>query len=170
MSCIISEEELESRLNSPNNLANKLKVTTIERKTRGPEVPQVVRNVVGIISQDESARSVGAAFGIGKSAVNDYSNGQVGQESNPELKTIIQQKREDAEDVAISNLMACLQLIPSKLEGAKKVTDLSKVAKDMSSIAQNLRPKEEKEKEGGIHFHIHAPRQKSLDDYEVIDA
>lgn len=173
----LTDEEIESKLNSPDNLVNRLTLHTIQRgRPEGASnIPMEIRKVVTVLTNEgESSSSVAKAFNIGESVVQRASQGYVTErQENNELKDVIDRiksKKRDAESQAIDKVLETLNILtPEKLSSVSKVKDISSIAKDMAVIANQLSDKGSNDGEVGVHLHLYAPKSKSLDDYDIID-
>lgn len=181
----INSKELSERLNSPDNLRNKLSTLVIDKLPqvgKREEIPIEIKKVVALLSSDEekeeSNTSIGKAFDLGKNSVSAYSRGRTDYSiasEKPELKKLVDEnkgKRDSAEGKAIDTLLNVLDLIPQKLsERTPSIKTLSTLAKDMAIVSDKVssRSRDQQEAERQVHLHIFVPQQKTVEDYEFID-
>lgn len=127
---IITEEEANLRLESSDNLCNKL-IEIRKLHTHVTHTP-IEKAIAGIAHLNgEPCRDVEEWSGIGKTTVNDVKNGDL-------LKHTVQ----TAHERALDTMLASMDLIKPKLENVKKATDLSKIAADMARVVEKTSPKE----------------------------
>jgi hypothetical protein len=180
----ISKEELDKRLSSPDNLKNKIDTLFIEPLPsigKREELPFELKKVVALLGSDpereESKESIGKAFNITQPSVSHLSRGRTGitrDYEHPVLKSLIdknQSKRESAETKAIDVLLGTLDIIPTKLSDKTPVKTLSNLAKSMSEVADRMSSRKSGQEGIGqqVHLHIFVPKQKDVDEYDVID-
>jgi hypothetical protein len=93
-----------------------------------------------------------------------------GRAPKQELLDSIYSHAQKASDKAFNRLYAALDLLDdSKLKAVTKATDLSRIASDMSRIVNSVTPKDANVPEGGVHFHIYAPEQNEITDYDMVE-
>lgn len=179
----ISDKELKDRLNSPDNLKNKIDTLFIEPiKTVGKRegLPFEIKKVVTLLASDhdrkETQREIGKAFNITHQSVSNFSMGRTDNSvayEHPELKALVDKneaRRETAETKAIDTLLTTLDLIPNKLSESTSIKTLSGLAKSMSEVADKMsNRKSQQELQQQVHLHIFVPKQKDVSDYDVID-
>lgn len=180
----LSDEELAARLNSPDNLKNKLSLILEPLAgvgSRGKEVPTEIKKVVTLLASDhereERQEDIAKAFNIPQSSVSKFSmalHNFGSKEINPELKRLVdknQAKRETAETKAIDTLLTTLDIIPNKLSENTSIKTLSVLAKSMSEVADRMAGRNNPQANTGqqVHLHIFVPKQKDVSDYDVID-
>lgn len=175
-----SEEDIEERVNSEDNLVNKVIVHKIEhgRKVNQPTLPLPLRKVITVLAnQGESQRNLSETFGRSTKSVSLYERGEINPGiEHPELAEVrdevvdgIKDERTRAEKKAVDILLASMNILPSKL-GDAKAKELSSVAKDMSIIANQMADRDRNpDGSRSVHLHLYAPQQKKVTEYEVID-
>lgn len=174
-------QDVEDRIKSPDNLQKRIEHHDLQKLGRptgekGKEIPREIRKVIAIAAQSDSITNVANAFDISQTNTHFISKGRSSHKADPELEEIVKNerarldnKKQDAADEAIHLLTVALGLLPEKLSDRKiKAKEVSSVAKDMAQIHETLRKKTPIE-QSNITFHLHAPEQKSIDDYEIID-
>lgn len=177
----LTDEDIESKLSSPDNLVNRLTVHSLVRGS-GAYVPIEIKKAIAILgTEGESNIDLAEAFNLERSTVNKTTNGYSTGRQIPELKEVIQKtksqlqsNRETAEGLAVSALLDSLQILPeaiSEINGKNKAKKLSSVAKDMAAIANQMADKnaDSNGDSKAVHVHLYAPKQKQVEDYEIID-
>lgn len=174
---MLTDKEIEERLTSPDNLANRLSIH--HKKTRSTNIPQEIRNTAAILYHENNLtqKEISEIFGTSRSNIENYVGGTVGSSTskipNEELKGFIdtaKNKRVQAEGQAIDILMGSLEVLQPLLPEIKKPKQLTQIAKDMAIVAEKLRGSNGGEPQNaGVHLHLHVPKTKTIKDYEVID-
>lgn len=161
-----SSVEVLERLQSPDNI---IYHEHHLGKTKGAkDIPMPIKEVIAVVAQEDKLDDVAQAFGISRREVGYLKAGETSSGPNETLKAAVDAKRLDAADKAIDILLTSLEIIPTKLKGAK-LKELSGVAKDMSVVAEAMRKKGLLEDSQQVSFHLHVPQQKELKDYEIVD-
>lgn len=120
-----------------------------------------------IIAQDVlelGASEAARIHGVPQSSASKYGSGK--DISDEDTRAQILSKKHGIADVAITKLMESLDLFdPSDI---KKPIDRVRAARELATIAQSMSPES---KNGGqeVHLHLHAPRQRKMEDFQVID-
>lgn len=179
---ILKDEDVDERLDSPNNLINKLKVKVLPhggRKEGQLGVPDEVRKLIGGLANasDERQADIAKVFGVSQPTVSAAKRGLVGDrfdeevsESNDEVKKATV---EDAHESALNCLMDSLGSLGGKLKEEKttlKAKELSKIATDMSRVVGTLKPAEKEGNNSHTQVVVFMPVQRKENQYEVIDA
>lgn len=174
------EKELEQLKPRERVEANKneLKIVNIERG-RGDklETPENLRKVIAECAINNEARAANLAkiFNISPASVSAYKNGATSTASynNPNESLV---KHTNSVRTKISTratkriMMALKHITEDKIQDAK-LKDIAALAKDMSSIVKNIDPDNRvNDGRSSITYHIYAPRVKSEEEYEVVDA
>jgi len=178
---IISDEEIERRLNSPENMDYKIIPYSRGRQGGEVSVPPELRKVVAILAHEsnETQKELGDTFGMTGSRVSQLKSGKVtsgtfaSQDENltgvlNEVKARKENKRSEAEEMALNNLIDSLGLLPAKLEKANAKT-LASAAKSMADVADRMSGRKNEEEKNQVHLHLYAPHMKELSDYEVVE-
>lgn len=175
---LLSDDDILERVDSPNNLINRLTVIKMRGTgSRGPATPMEIRKVVAVLANEGNKQAdIADAFDITGSNTSLYANGRIGNSHGPkneELKETIAKvnlKKVAVEDKAIDALLETLEIMKPQLADVTKPKVLSSIAKDMASVAKDMRGgRPEEEKNRNVHLHIYAPKMKELDDYEIIE-
>lgn len=155
----ISEEQAKERLDSPDNLLNRLRVK--ELKTAGrpagkPNFSTMEKVLAGSLAHIVGNKEAADIVGMSPQHVMNIKNGKEGgEEVQEQIKTTIGKAR----DVALEKLVSSLDaLTPSKISSLK-ARDAAAVARDMSTVVDKLTPKEEGNKNNGVIVQIYAPQQ-----------
>lgn len=164
-------EDVQERIESPDNLPARIQHHDIKKgKTPGAkDIPMPIKKVIAITAQSDSLDNTAEAFGISRREVGFLKAGSTSGGPNEELQKVIDNQKQDAADKAIQILTEALGILPDKLNDKKiKAKEVSSVAKDMAQVHETLRKKSPIE-QSNIQFHVWAPKQKVVEDYEVID-
>lgn len=180
----LTDEEIEERIKSPENLANKIIIHKLERgrPVGSEETPKEIKKLVAALTAEgESQVSIREAFDLDKSVVSNIAHGRTSNGNvSPDLqgvqdkvKTKIKERKDFAVANAIDTLLSSIAHLDSKLPSVKKAVELSSIARNMSGIVSSLTEKEKnkdsEDKAAQVHLHIYAPKQKEVEEYEIID-
>jgi hypothetical protein len=185
---IMTDEEVDARLNSENNLVNRLKVIKEIPKpgrTEGAKgIPLEVKKLIGVLANnsDETQQEIADVFGVSNVTVSNSARGlSSGGTKNDALAKTVNEHRpvskiDDAHDKALDALVATLGTLGGRLtktdDGTIKTRDLARIASDMSRVASNLKPAEKQSDPLAVNTQVvvYMPHQKKETDYDVIDA
>lgn len=191
---ILTDEEIDKRLTSPDNLLNQIKkpnpnVEVLPAPTQGKTIgsentPPLVRELIGTLSKttDSTQKEVAEIFEVAPSSVSNWRRGIVGDRFKPELalavqsnsSVIVDERTKKAHELALDSLVDTLTVLRPKLGDGLKPEKLSKIASDMSRVAKNLNDNASKREEdkpiNNIHVILYRPQQKQESDYETIEA
>lgn len=175
----ISDEDIDSRLTSSDNLVKRLE---IHRCGKGhgnkEEVPPEIKSLIADISNEPGVNGTELAktFGVSQGLVSLTKNGMTSQGRHPELfeavqkkKNQVEGKRAEAEELAIDAVVESLGLLTNKIPDIAKPKELASIARDMATVADKIRGRSSGEKDTQVHVHLYAPQMKKVEDYEVID-
>lgn len=175
---ILNDEEVNERLSSDDNLYNQIRVVNIYSglKRSGPPIPQKVKELIADMAQSEPRADVAAVFGVGERTVENYKHGVNGSnriipelvKANEETKIRREDKSEKAHSLAIDALMDTLGALKPQIPAISSPKDLSKIARDMSMVANNLRPKEKDPTTANVQVVLMTVNQKTEADFEAI--
>lgn len=182
---ILSEEDINTRLASEDNIVNLLSpveshIKVIPRNDsgvgdRGPAVPDLIRKLIANVTNqsDETKTEVADVFGVGVPEVSKYSRGLVHNRLDTELKQIADkstgQKTESAHNLALDNLILSLGEVTARMPEASNLKEAAKIAVDMSRVVSQLRPKEEEASKVKTLVVIKMGNQKEESQYQTID-
>lgn len=175
---ILKDEDVEKRLTSPNNLLNLIKNENVEvgtcpkggRKVGDKPIPPLVRQLIS--SLDDSTKNVCDAFEVSQPVVTNARRGMIDDRFDSSLAASNQgeEKTDNAHEMALDLLMVSMgALKPKLLDSDLKAKDLSRIASDMSKIVSSVRGNDDGKK-NSLRVIILAPEQKSLTDFEFIEA
>lgn len=181
----LTDEEIQEKLESPENLKNRLEIHKIERgrKEGSLEIPMEEKKAIATLalSGDLMHKDIAELFDIGKTEVGIYASGRTRYCSdvrpNEELTEHVNKvqgnitnDRQKAEKDAIGLVLESLGIVKDQLvENPKKAKTAVSIAKDLSQIANAVSGKLIPEKERAVHVHLYAPKQAKVEDYEIID-
>jgi hypothetical protein len=175
---LLTDKEIEERLASDANLANRLSVHQIKRD-KHPNTPNEIKKIITILSNEgEQSKELASVFQISKRSVDEYRAGETSKLPNPELKQIkkeildrVSSGRMQAEELAIQTVLTALNILPDKIQDIKKPKQLASIAKDMAILANQMadRDRDVNGDKKTVHLHLYAPQQKKIEDYDIID-
>lgn len=195
----LSDTELLDRIQSPNNITRDIveedsvelddevesnifpepnyKVEAIDR-TKGNDTPLEIRKTIAVLANigSDSQKKIGEAFGLTQASVSHLSSGQTCTAAHsdkhkdifPVVQGLKEDKRTKAEDMALDSLVQALGLVPAGLKSAKSVKTIASVAKTMAEISEKMGGREIGNK--SLHLHLYAPNQRSIEEYDTIEA
>ena len=165
-------EQVEERINSPDNALNKLSVKNPYTnsgskegcKGRGPEKQAEAAALAKVMPSSKVAEITG----YGASYIRDLKRGCVDNTKPPSesLVKATEVKLEKAQDAAVDRLMDALGLLTVDKMDSCDAKDLSGIAANMAKVAATGRAAN-----GGATMNVivYTPNQKKLDDYNVVD-
>ena len=179
---IYTEQEADKILTNPRNLVNqissnngKLEIKEIKHnKGHTRSLADEERVLIGTIARAGLGKNdeIAEEFGVTATTVSDLAHGRVCSPAHPrfvphpELEEKILGKLNQVEEKAIEKLMDSLNIItPEKLNECS-APQASVVASNMSKIVGNCRPQVQDNRKMIV---MYAPRQKSLEDFNVVD-
>lgn len=150
---ILSDDEVEQRLASKDNLVNIVQVLVkrTDLKREGDcSIPSAVKNLIAhiAIEGDENQAEIADQFGISQASVSGIMRGLVGDRKDEELTdTVVQaklsakEKVDQCHEAAIDSLMVALTKTADLLPVDQMLTakGASSIAKDLSAVAANLK-------------------------------
>jgi hypothetical protein len=155
---IVNEDVALERIESPNNLCNKL--FEIRKLHKSTEHEPIIKAIAALDHLNGTpCKEVEAEFGIPKTSVNDIKNGK---HSFDPLK----KHRHDAHEKALETMLESMDLIRPKLSNISKATDLSKIAADMARVVEKTTPKEAAQ--NNLKVVVFAPRMKDENEFEEL--
>jgi predicted transcriptional regulator len=174
---ILTDEEVEARLNSDKNLVVVLEKKNGGRTAGATNIPASVRELIAITANKTNGtqKEIAEEFGVDPSSVSEIKKGLVGGRLDGHLaevgKNAAQQKEDDAHSSALDALLTTISVLQPKLVDPEiKATDLSKIASNMAKVASSLKPKES----GPSTFNntqviLMRPQQKTLNKYDFVE-
>lgn len=184
---ILTDEEVEARLNSPENLINKVQILRIPIGGRGKgdlAIPPMVRGLLGSLSIEskESDTAIANIFGVSQPSVSNSARGLVGDRKDNDLaetidttRQTVKQKSEDAHNLALDSLMAALTAVGPKIVATAEessIKDLTRTAKDISTVITNIQRNKVNDKDGDANktlVILHTTERRPESKYDIID-
>lgn len=161
---IVEESEALARVNSPDNLVNKLyDVRKLHINRTGPKgIPPMITALAvttAAISGDqvESAKT----FGMTQANLSYHKN----ETKNPETAALIKSNIDTVHSKALDGMLACLDTLQPKIEHVKKATDLANIAGNLAKIVERTSPKVDQHSTY-VKVVLHQPTDKLEADYE----
>lgn len=175
---ILSEEQLQQRKDSPENLSNIIHKILGKgqhrNQSRGDSKALDVETqaLIGLTAKMDTVKNTAKAFGVSPASVNAYKSGVTSlnpttrSESKSEsLKELVNSKAAKVSGAAVDILMDALDRVD--LDDTKEAIKLTNVAKNLSDIHEKMRPQEERNT--GVKVTILSPSQRQLTSYDIID-
>lgn len=137
-------------------------------------VPESLRQVIAETAIVGSNKEVAEAFGVSPASVSAYKNGATSTASynqpNDPLKKHVDEVRDRIGTIAKSKLLAALSHITEENLSQAKPRDLAGIAKDMSTVVNNIQPTAPSGSGGfNAQFIFHSYPIREEKDYDVID-
>jgi hypothetical protein len=164
----ITKAQLDSRLKG------NLELHVREGMGRKHTIPHETKALIGTLAKFDSQKNVAKEFETSQPNVSYISRGIDGEKINPELKRDIELSarfmRDKVSERAVDVLMRSIGIVDDKLENVKDAETASSVAKNLATIADKMRPIDSNNNQATrILINIHGTKQKSEDDFEVIE-
>jgi hypothetical protein len=179
-----NEEEVLNRLESPDNLVNRLQVRRLGEKSKGKaciRVPPMMREIIGIAAAIDGPSVAARELGVTQSLASNSAKGLIQNRFDPDLKRAvdsatkereskIEDKKSEAHVKALDSLLSSLDLVQSidvtNLKQAEKVT---RIASNLAGISAKLTKRDQENINANNVLIIRAPRQKEMSEYETVD-
>lgn len=192
---LVNDEKVEERLSNPNNLMNKLREISHDKKNspmslfgigvRSITKPTLVQKEVSEIKEPEKPQEVTISFNPfahkEAAAVVPSKPNTVLPKDNPSINPTTEQLMPEsdaqiklgiAHDQALSLLtdsVAELKLRLAEVKADKLPAVISSASKVVESIRRERIELNKKNNGNEVHFHFYTPEQKKLEEYETID-
>jgi hypothetical protein len=174
---LLSDEIVKEKLDNPLNIAiEPLSETDVEQKIvpiyRGgrPDgqipIPDEMNILTGSLTRLDSGSKVASNFGMSKRHAQDLANGEKTQGIiNHDLLKAVEERTGSVSNLALDLLTQSLLNAKDNLPSLAqmKFRDQVNIAKDLSGIVGNLRPKES-HSGASANIILFAPNQKNMDD------
>ena len=166
---LISQAEMEKRLKSQNNLANKLKAAQVPGVTssneRAPQVPHdsSIRKIAGVLASIDKPSVVSRELGLTPGQVRTAAHSK-----KQSVREAVQETKDRVSELALNQLLGTLGLLTPDSMVGEKPKDIANVAASLSKVVSNMTPKETRDS-ANIQVVIYAPPQKSEDNYKTLD-
>ena len=167
---IISDEEVEKRLNSPMNLMNRLK-SSVKFGSRN--------NAMDLFTKRHQISEPQVSIPTESITIVDHSAAleTTIESSTTTLDKIIQNSESQiklglAYENSIDILNRSIAMMATKLDdvSANRLPSVIKTASDVvNSIRQERNDSRKGEKDREVHYHFYTPQQKKVEDYTVIE-
>jgi transcriptional regulator with XRE-family HTH domain len=137
-------------------------------------IPSFLKPIIGTSAHLQKSKEVAQAFGISKSQVDQFKEGnRYFDHPDSDIKRQIESNLNLVESSAISLTLKALGILGTKLEDEDELeklrpTEISSLAKDMSSVAEKARPREINNQQN-VQLIVYAPSQKTSESYDVIE-
>lgn len=179
---ILSDDDVQERLESKDNIATKVLVKhpAPRGKQHGEkDIPQPVRELIGRLANLSTGTDIDVArtFDVHPNTVHKYSNGLIGNRVDDGLTEAKEdgtaernKKLDKAHDLALDMMVSSITELGTRT-GELKAKDLSRVAKDMHSIVQDSNNNKDKNSTiNNTQVILYAPRKRTEKEYDTIEA
>lgn len=130
----------------------------------------VERTIAGVLFNKGEAnlKQIGETFHITPGTVGRIAAGKVQDANNEAILKPREERINAIQDIAMEKLMASLGLIDGDKLANAKLTDLSRVAVDMSRIVEKTGPKDTNNGNPVVNLTLYCPTVKSEKEYKVV--
>lgn len=169
MNLFIDDSEVEEKLISDVVKSFDKAIITIKGENsgkRGEEIDPITKEIIAIDAITIGVNKAAEIHGVNHSVSSKLHDG-INLEKNPEIKTRVLQTRHNIADTATTKLMETLELFnPADVE---KPIDKIKSASMLAGIIEKVSSKDNKNGGNEVHLHLYGPKQKHMNDFQVID-
>lgn len=148
------------------------------RKEGDNNVPESLRNLIGITAQTEGRKeaiALAKMFGISNSSASAYSNSATSTKSynqpDNKIADVIARRKSQLTKKALNKLGTSLDKITDDKLNDLNARELAGITKDMSAVIKNLEPPTLNNKEDGrpnVAFVLYRPEIRKEDSYEAL--
>jgi len=172
---IVSEEDFvkeRAKFSLPLPSPPKLEIIPIEhgRNKGDNNIPQPLREIIAEEALSGTpAKILTEQFGVSPSQVAAFKHSASSTATYNQPNDKLVNVRERVGIKAHNRLNDALNALAKKNLVNEKPKDIASIAKDMAAVADKIRPMSERGNNQNLHLHIHAPQQKKVSDFEIID-
>jgi hypothetical protein len=137
-----------------------------------PNIPPVLRSLIGTCANLGSIKGTAEAFGVTTTHTQNLKNGRTHANGPtlPYLDLSIKENVAEVRKAVVDTLKTSVSLVAAGLADPElSAKDHSVIARNLASIMAATKEKDEKDEEGNIHYHIHVPKTKQINEYPVIE-
>lgn len=166
---LVNLEEVVDRVNSPDNIINKLEIRNPYANSGGGGKSDVEKqSEAGAIAIASSIKIAAEVTGYSEAHIRDLKRGLTNHNSPPDEKLVkaIEVKTDKAQEAAVDKLMEALGLMDADKMSACDAKELSGIAANMAKVASMGRAAGNGASANVI---IYMPQQRDLKDFAVID-
>jgi len=168
---LLSNEQVDQRLSSPDNLALRFGSGVQERiihrpgrKTGVPNLEVVKRNEIALRSRlGELQADLASEFSTTQARVSQLERGK--DKSLDEQA--LQQQLKEVRDIAVDKLMASMGLISDDKLSRENAQGLSRIAANMAKVMDRTLPREESQ--APVNVIVYCPEQRSEKSFKTIE-
>lgn len=176
---LITKEQAEKRLNSPDNILNKVerknshfeirKLHAGGRKEGVTTLTKADRLIAGTLGQIYDQSSVAKDFGITRQHVNNLAHGRTDSRGNGSGTGLAESGiLDEVKERALQKVLSAVDLMSDKkLEGCN-AKDLAGIASNMSKVYSNVSPKDNNDG-ARVQVVLYAPRVKEEREFQVVE-
>lgn len=179
---LLNAKQAEERLNSPNNLANKIKSFRESRKLQLdepsstlsvspgrqlPRLPESAKNEIIERANSGSVRQKDLAqeFGVTQAAVSYLKRtAEAERQSSPEQERFLENS---IKDLANQKMLLAMGLISEEKLEKMKATDLANVSAAMAKVVSSVSPKQQIGAQ--INLVVYSPEVRSESSYKIVE-
>ena len=160
-------EEPDSNPLSPKFHATHKRTYNVSMSRLSP----IERTIAGVMANKGLAqkKDIAKEFRVVPETISKIAKGEVKGADNERIGAARQERIEAVQDQALNKLMSSLGLITEDKMANAKLTDLSRVAVDMSRIIDKTGPKDANNGQPVVNLTLYCPTVKSERDYKVVE-
>lgn len=163
----VSDEEIEARLEHPNNVVHKIMHDGKGRPSGVKNIDEATKVEIGVTAKALGPTAAAEIFDCSISQASNFSKGKtVHGDGNPELKLRVENETTDIHAKARDLVLQTLNVIEIETVREESPRVQAAIAKDLATIIEKTSPKD-----GGganVLVQIYSPRQDKIDVYETV--
>lgn len=162
-----SDEEVQERLNSPNNVLEK-RIRDQGRRPGDDNYKPEFRAVVGAMAKVVGDKNAAELFDVSPPSAKNWRDGKIAPAHgvNPELKAEVDSKVSAIQNVALDKLLGAINKVDEGL--IKTPKEAASIAKDLATVVEKTREKGP-EVQNNNQVILYIPKRDHIDDYPTID-
>ena len=184
----LDPQKASERLNSPNNLANRIKefrsgrklsldvdeegrgVLTVHSVKSLPRLPGAAVNEIRerISSGTERQQDIAESFGVSQAAISYQKRVSDKEIENKEKAAEIDERAKVARSIAIDKMLLTMGLITEEKLEKLRAKDLATTARELSIVQHTLNPKD-KAPAAQVNLVVYAPEVRSEESYKILE-
>ncbi len=167
----VNDAEIEERLTHPNNVVHKIMHDGKGRPAGVLNIPEEVRLEVATLAKIAGPSVAAEVFDVSASQASNFAKGKtVHGDGNPDLKKKVEAETSDLHQKARNLVLEGLGIMGDKMDELRDESPrvVAGVTKDLATIIEKTSPKEGTGNQ--INIVVYAPKQKSIDSYETVEA
>jgi hypothetical protein len=158
---ILDEEQVNLRLDSPDNLINKLLIKPLHNSPGPRGIPPMVQTLAVALGQIDSQPAAAKAFGMAQQNVSYLTH----HGKNID-RDFVKEKVTSAHSSALDAMLESISLLGPKLKDVKKASELARIADNMASVVNKTTP--HTNTPSNLVVVAYAPRMKDEAEFEQV--